>query len=396
MGKRRKVAQYTLEGEFIRTFDSANKAGISFGRRNGSDIIAACLFRRNYALGFRWLYEEDMPRAKELFLGHPICHGTHTLEEIQEVAKQYKTKREFRDKHESLCAYAYNHGWINKLGFPENTTHFKNRKYVVYVIPFYETNTVYVGLSDDINRRWEEHKDADAKYLSGALKYSIEAGIHMPDYPLIIEEDLSALEALYFEDFWKKLYKNQGMNVLNIAPTGVKSGSLGGCGCRTSKKQIYEAAQKYRTIKEFRDNDVNMYHAAVKRKILEELNLERAHKKTGTYTEKYCYEIAAKCKTVKELKETDTTVLYNAITKGWRKQYWWLSSERAKTVVKTKGFKIKVYQTITSCCEYEGFKIETLRFRIKKGGEYNGSYYHYLDFNDIEFDIPDFEHRYII
>ena len=60
MSKPRKIAQYTLEGEFIRVFDSARKAGLSFGRQNGSDLTTVCKFIRTSALGFRWLFEKDI------------------------------------------------------------------------------------------------------------------------------------------------------------------------------------------------------------------------------------------------------------------------------------------------------------------------------------------------
>ena len=51
------VLQFTLDGEFIREWISANEAG-----RNGYDfrnVSACCLGKRKSAYGFKWCYKED-------------------------------------------------------------------------------------------------------------------------------------------------------------------------------------------------------------------------------------------------------------------------------------------------------------------------------------------------
>lgn len=409
MGKPIKIAQYTLEGEFIRTFESAKKAASFLGKSKKSDcnITRACKLIQTFAFGYRWLYAEDMPRAKELFEQRPAYAyfqphklssepSSHTFQEILEAAAGCRTKSEFRRKNKRLYRYAYKHGWLIKLGFERDVSPYKDNCYTVYAIPFYDTNTVYVGLTDSIERRWSDHNNPNAKSISGALKYSLKTGIPMPDYPLIIEENLYAFEAQYFEDFWKKLYKSMGFNVLNKAKTGVGSGSLGSLP-KVKNIEIIEAAKNCKTLKEFRTKHYNLFSAAVYRGILDKLLLtKRKKEKSGSYTEKHCYNLAKKYKTTKDFRAENSMVYLTAHRNGWLKQYWWLFSERDKTVIKTKGFKIKLYKSLASCLSKTDLTYADFYFCIKSKTPYNGSYYHYLDINDIEFDIPDFEHRYII
>lgn len=398
MSKPKKIAQYTLEGEFIQTFNDAGEAAVFINKKLSAkgNISAACHFKKTYAYNYRWLFEEDMPRAKELFEQHPIYKGKpHTFEEILEAASDCKTKQEFNKKHSDLYCYAYKKKWMGKINFERALDPYRDKCYTVYAIPFYETNTVYVGLTDNLNRRWAEHTSVERKRYTAPFKYSQKTGIPMPDYPLVLEEELTAFEALYFEDFWKRLYKSLGMRTLNAGRTGIKSGSLGNVK-KISNKKILETAKSCKTLNEFRTKYNSLYTLAQRRGLLEKIELERDSEKPGTYTEEYCYNSAKKYKTIKEFRCENVSLERTARLNGWQKQYWWLYCSAEKPILKTTGLKIKIYKSLKSCLSENGSTNWGLYNCIRSNNPYNGSYYHYLDINDIEFDIPDFEHRHII
>lgn len=406
--KTEKVAQFSLEGEYIRTFDNAVSACDFLGKRGSTEIISCCEYTQRYAYGFRWLYEAEIPRAKELFEQYPLHNvrgyimPKYSEDEIREAAKTCPTKQSFRDKYSAMYYQAMRDGIWDTLVFERVINPYKDNCYAVYAIPFYETNTVYVGLTDNLTRRWWQHNNTESDYLSAALQYSLKTGIPMPEYPVIIEENLYALEALYYEDFWKEWYESQGMNVLNKAKTGVSSGSLGGA-WRRPNKDVFEAAAKCETYNEFQHRFPSEYCLAVRRNLLGKLNLHYKinkdgtyRKKNGTYSEEHCYNFMRQFKTTKEVLEANHYLYDTAMEKGWLPQYWWLYDARITPVIKTTGFKIKIYSSPKNCYTENKLKKSTLLRSIKSGNPRNGSYYHYLDISDIEFDIPDFEHRYII
>lgn len=55
------VVQYTLHGEYIRTFPSALQASKEVPKANHSYIIQVCKGKRNSAGGFLWSYEGNIP-----------------------------------------------------------------------------------------------------------------------------------------------------------------------------------------------------------------------------------------------------------------------------------------------------------------------------------------------
>jgi hypothetical protein len=51
------VSQYTADGKYIRTFDSAIQADkVVGGKGNGSDIIKVCKGKRKTYKGYKWIY----------------------------------------------------------------------------------------------------------------------------------------------------------------------------------------------------------------------------------------------------------------------------------------------------------------------------------------------------
>ena len=55
---KKKVNQFTLEGDFIKTWDSITDAAKGVGLKNSHSIGAVCRGERNKSGGFKWGYYE--------------------------------------------------------------------------------------------------------------------------------------------------------------------------------------------------------------------------------------------------------------------------------------------------------------------------------------------------
>ena len=65
--KQRKIKQYTLKGEYIKTWNSVIEAEHFLNiKKAQSNIVACCQGRKNRAYGYIWRYEEDNNNIKPL------------------------------------------------------------------------------------------------------------------------------------------------------------------------------------------------------------------------------------------------------------------------------------------------------------------------------------------
>ena len=73
--KQRKIKQYTIQGEYIKTWDSIVEAEHFLNvKRAQSNIVACCQGRKNRAYGYVWRYEEDDKETKPLKpYRAPVC-----------------------------------------------------------------------------------------------------------------------------------------------------------------------------------------------------------------------------------------------------------------------------------------------------------------------------------
>lgn len=343
------VCQYTLDGKFAKRFDSIAAATKETGARN----IDSCLnFKNTQSGGFRWLYESDSARAEEIFAEHPLkCNLNrvfHTVEEVIEEAKKYKYFKDFVDNSYGHYLYAKRHGIIGMLNLEKKLDVYKDKLYSVYAYFFQETHSVYVGVTCDKERRDKQHRDFSQR--SQVSKHSKEYGVDIPD-PVYIEENVSPYDALDIEDKWRNKYKEDGWNVLNVAPTG-QNASLGAACKRVTNKEIREAASQCTYIGEFADKYTSLYYRARERGIINDLGLKRQVKPKGTLTEEYCYNLARECKTMAELRNKDESVYGASIKNRWIDEYWWLYNPRLCEVLVWKGYRVIVFESVRKAALY--------------------------------------------
>ena len=105
----------------------------------------------------------------KLTLGTP-SNKLWTKEHLIECASQCTSKEDFRSKFPGGHNAARKLGLLNELGLPNQI---KNTScYAVYIYKFESTHSIYVGLTNNKNRRYEEHH-GKGKYSNDQMKSAV-------------------------------------------------------------------------------------------------------------------------------------------------------------------------------------------------------------------------------
>lgn len=215
-------------------------------------------------------------------------------------AKKYRNISEFQRHSYGAYHSVKKNGWkdeINNLYDKTIIYHSYDEKiHLVYVYLFVDYNTFYVGRTNNLKRRHQQHisDNNDTVY-----KYCIDNGIEIPPY-VIFKENLTAFESQYYEDFYLKEYINKGWRPLNKAVTGVNKGSLGAV-CKWNYEACKMEASKYRNITEFKVKNQSAYNASRKNGWL--MDFFEYSKRSDHYWDNYenCKKAFNSCKNTKEL-----------------------------------------------------------------------------------------------
>lgn len=215
-------------------------------------------------------------------------------------AKKYRNLKEFQLKCYGAYYCAIKNGWkdeINKLYDKTILYHsYNERIHLVYLYLFVDYNTFYVGRTNNLKRRNQQHiRD----HNDSIFKFCNDKGIEIPPY-VILKEDLTATESQFYEDFYLKEYINKGWRPLNKAVTGVNKGSLGAV-CKWNYEACKMEASKYRNITEFKVKNQSAYNASRKNGWL--MDFFEYSKRYDHYWDNYenCKKAFNSCKNTKEL-----------------------------------------------------------------------------------------------
>lgn len=390
------IAQYTLDGRFIRTFKSYNEARKVLGQKL-QHIGDCCRGKLAQVGGYRWLFEKDIQNAETIFRMKPVKNirrDGYTEEELLFELLKYHSCSEYEAKDPNRYNAALRMGITNKFDFEGKFNPYKNNMYCVYVYEFCETKTAYVGVTKDKQTRDKVHRGlVPSKRDSSVLKYAKKTGLPIPS-PIYLDDNISPMDATVQEGIWDNEYRANGWIMLNKAKTGKNSSSLGACR-KISTKKIKESASKYEYIWDFIQNEPRMYNLALKRNIVQDLGL-KYKKPYGIYTEERCYYEAAHYKTVTAFKNEMPQIYQKARKNGWLNQYWWLTRKQQKPVLAVNGMRIKIYHSPKNC--YDDFEISqgVFQYKMETNKAYNGYKFHYLPTDDLTYEIPDFKHRLVI
>lgn len=257
-------------GKFKWDYDATYQEALKYKTRsvfavnNGSAYQAAIKKREN---GKRWI--DDYYWFEDGNIAAIEKRTYWTKERLLEECRKYPSLAAIRNTNSKLYNAFKKHHCdkdedFNFLYTSKNI--YKDKLGNVYTYIFEEHNAIYVGISIKPRERDYAHRD---KKNSSVNRFATLNNIPIPQMT-IIKTDITPAEALEWEDYYVKKYREEGWNVLNRAKTGIKSGALGGGILQPKIKEEYvcEIARQYTTLKDFENNHPNLYNKAKKEKWL--------------------------------------------------------------------------------------------------------------------------------
>lgn len=253
----------------------------------------------------------------------------------------------------------------------------------VYAYFFVEQKSVYIGRTLHLKLRDTQHRlDKD----STVFKFAKEHCVAIPQMT-ILERFKTIEEGVKKEDYYCMEFKKDGWNLLNIAPTGDMSNTIGAYkSTKWDFQKCYIEAKKYKTIKDFRKNSKNAYNASVRHGFLKDFEWIKGrilNKKTNlSYDD--CKNVALKYDTLKDFSKFDRRVERFARARGWTKDFTWLKREKehSKAVEQCSldGTLLNTYKSVNeasiatsipysriySCCNGRKVRFRDFLWRYKK------------------------------
>lgn len=270
-----------------------------------------------------------------------------------EAALKYTSRSEFKEYCASAYAVALRNGWLKDYYWQQNKSLFteKGRWYNAYIYEWKDLQSVYVGITIDVQRRDIEHR----KKRSSVFKFAYENKVDIPQIE-VVEEKLLPHEAPNREAYYIDYYKKLGYTVINIA----KAGSVGAFGAgKWNKTSCRKEAMKYKSRKAFSKGCVGAYGVALKNGWLDDYGWMARPEPTRKWTTETCREEAKKYKTKSEFYKKSSGAYDVARKNGWLTTYDWLEIKWEK-------------KWNEETCRKEAQKYKsTSEFKKQSGGAYN-------------------------
>lgn len=192
--------------------------------------------------------------------------GYWTEDRVWDVAHHYTNKNDFSKNERVAYKWAGQYGLLEKMTWMKSPTYDdrrENRDSEVYAYVDETNKVAYVGLAIDTQNRKRTHKyDKN----DPVLRYF---GV-IPE-PIVLKKNLTIDESTYWEDFYIKEYINNEYKVLNKAPTGVGTGSIGGIPKWSSREDVFAESHKYHSRSEFKRKSGGAYNHALSNGWLDEM-----------------------------------------------------------------------------------------------------------------------------
>jgi hypothetical protein len=175
-------------------------------------------------------------------------------ERCQQEALKYINKAEFQKNSSSAYNSSKIHGWYDEIC--SHMVCVGNRKMRLIYSYEFEDNSVYVGLTYNLNKRNNVHLNKNGN--SSVREHILFTGL----IPFLnkLTDYIDVGEASILEGFYLNEYKNKGWTILNKT----KTGTIGGGYKIWTKEKCQEEALKYKTKKEFRKKSCGAYSRAYK------------------------------------------------------------------------------------------------------------------------------------
>lgn len=311
----RKKHRHYNHWDYESCFQEAKKydSKSDFSLHNQSAYLAA--LRNKWLQDYTWFKNGYIGRRKE-----------GLFDKYRNIALQCTTLSEFIKKSKSAYTICKRNGWIDLFYWLKRGENLKESKCDnVYAYIWDDLKTVYIGRTINVKLR---HKSHTTDKNSSVFKFAQQRNVKIPKMT-ILEKRLTLLDGLKKENYYVNLYKNKGWNVINIAPTGISSGSLGSLGRKWTKRKCYEEAKKYNTLIEFRNNSVVAYRVAREKGYIDSYSwLKRKTKPSNYWNKENCYNEAKKYDTKMDFRKNCRSAYEISLKNGWLSDFTWLKNMR--------------------------------------------------------------------
>lgn len=259
-------------------------------------------------------------------------NGYWTEKRVWSIAKKYSNKNEFCKNEPVAYKWASYYGILNRMFWMKSPTYEERREKhdsEVYAFIDEENKTVYVGLTIDTKNRIRSHK---YQKNSAVKRYF---GNIFPK-PVVLKTQLTIDESAYWEDYYKNMYLGEGYNVLNIAPTGMSVGSIGGISKWSSKESVFEESRKYNSRSEFKRKAGGAYNHALSNGWLDEMIWLQTPRKIIKWTREKVFEESHKYQYKGEFCNGSPFAYKVAQDNGWLGEMTWIKEKRKPSNYWTK------------------------------------------------------------
>lgn len=183
-------------------------------------------------------------------------------------AKKYKYKSDFHRLSSAAYISALKHGWLQEMDWIQQKNIDKAPSgpiHLVYVYVDEVNKAAYVGATNDIQRRDDEHRK---KIEDPLFQYFKNLGREIPNYTILVE-GLTIKERQREERVYSLYYRDiLNYSLINkIELTGENIGSIGSLVWKWTKSEVIKEAKKYKTPTEFFTKAAGAYDAALRYKM---------------------------------------------------------------------------------------------------------------------------------
>lgn len=262
--------------------------------------------KNNWLDNYTWFINTKKPSG---YWNYDTCYSE---------ARKYIRMIDFEKKSNSAYNVARKKEWLNDYTWFEKGKYADKNIYVVYCYKDNDTNSIYIGLTSNINKRHWQHCNGYIKHnirkYDTVYKFYHSIKKEIPK-PIILKKELYAENAKAYENYYVDLYKKEGLNVLNLA----KPGSLGAFP-KWTKEMCYTEALKYNKKIDFQNNANGAYRAAVRYGWINDYTWFISQIKWNYET---CYQEAQKYKSRTKFARSNQRAYLVALKKGWLNDYNW-------------------------------------------------------------------------
>lgn len=231
-----------------------------------------------------------------------------TKERCHEEALKYKSRNDFRRGNGSTWAYriSLKNNWMNDICSHMSIVG-NMYKRCIYAFEFAD-NSVYVGLTYNLNKRSESHfKSLQSQVNRHISRTGLQPNIvKLTDY---IDVNVAKIKEGEFIEF----YRNNNWFILNIQKSGGVGGKL-----KHTREECFDVVNKYKKLYDFRKKELNIYKTIIRYNwddLL--LLLGRDLKEHGYWTKEKCQEVALKYNNRIDFFKLDVSAYNKSQKNGW-------------------------------------------------------------------------------